>query len=503
MDRILGGIANALLNDGRPSPHHHGRGGHNSAPSRGVGPGPYRYSRYSRRHGGGPPQRMSMQQIKQQVHAMYGPMAFLKAAPVPRQYQQQYSASGIRSHRPYSARTPYAQGRVKGLFIGINYKGLQGAELDGCINDVSMMLRMLEQIDFPLQEAAILVDDPAYPNNSGMPTRDNIIRHMQWLVDGARPGDVLFFHFSGHGSQTKDVSGDEADGLDETLVPVDYRSAGCIIDDDIYTIMCSRLPAGVRLTAVMDCCHSGSLMDLPFSFEATDENMASGGGGAAMHPVGPNAVPCAAEVIMFSGCADDQTSADVGNVASFGNATGGYRVGSAGGACTNALTQVLTKTAGLSYMALFKEMRRVLKERRYTQVPQLSASQPFDLNRPFSLFLAGGGGGLPQQQHGGYPQQPPYQQQGGYPPAPQPQQGYPGGYQQQQGYPGGYQQQPPPPQQGYPGYQQPYPPQGPYAQQQQQGGYGPQQGYPQPGYPPQQQQQGYPQGGHRSRHGRF
>eukprot|EP00656_Telonema_subtile_P057364 TRINITY_DN9410_c0_g1_i1.p1 TRINITY_DN9410_c0_g1~~TRINITY_DN9410_c0_g1_i1.p1 ORF type:complete len:136 (-),score=7.79 TRINITY_DN9410_c0_g1_i1:127-534(-) len=97
---------------------------------------------------------------------------------------------------------------------------------------------------------------------------DNIIKHMLWLVHDARPGDVFFLHYSGHGSQTKDYDGDEADGLDETLVPVDYKTAGTIVDDDIFEIVCRNLPAGVRLTAVMDCCHSGSLMDLPFSFVA-------------------------------------------------------------------------------------------------------------------------------------------------------------------------------------------------------------------------------------------
>lgn len=38
---------------------------------------------------------------------------------------------------------------------------------------------------------------------------------MQWLVKDAQPNDSLFFHYSGHGGQTKDLDGDEADGYDE------------------------------------------------------------------------------------------------------------------------------------------------------------------------------------------------------------------------------------------------------------------------------------------------
>ena len=49
---------------------------------------------------------------------------------------------------------------------------------------------------------------------------------MHWLVRGAQPNDSLFFHYSGHGSQTYDSDGDEVDGNDETICPVDYNSAG-------------------------------------------------------------------------------------------------------------------------------------------------------------------------------------------------------------------------------------------------------------------------------------
>ncbi len=90
----------------------------------------------------------------------------------------------------------------------------------------------------------------------------------RWLIQGAKSGDSLFFHYSGHGATSKDVSPetDEADGQDETLVPLDYQSAGMIVDDEIFDMLVAPLPKGVRLTAVMDCCHSGSVFDLPYSY---------------------------------------------------------------------------------------------------------------------------------------------------------------------------------------------------------------------------------------------
>ena len=59
----------------------------------------------------------------------------------------------------------------------------------------------------------ILTDDQQDPRS--VPTKENIIRAMQWLVSEAQPNDSLFFHYSGHGGQTKDLDGDEADGYDE------------------------------------------------------------------------------------------------------------------------------------------------------------------------------------------------------------------------------------------------------------------------------------------------
>lgn len=37
-----------------------------------------------------------------------------------------------------------------------------------------------------------------------------------------RPNDAVYFHFAGHGGSVPDESGDETDGMDETLYPMDY-----------------------------------------------------------------------------------------------------------------------------------------------------------------------------------------------------------------------------------------------------------------------------------------
>eukprot|EP00796_Vickermania_ingenoplastis_P009385 gene9385-6604_t len=276
----------------------------------------------------------------------------------------------IRGVVPYRAPVPYTGGRVKALFIGINYIGTQ-SQLSGCINDVHTMLSTLQRITFPIQECCVLVDDPQFPNFTDYPTRANMIRYMGWLVADARPGDVLFVHYSGHGGQTRAVN-DSQEEYDQTLCPVDYATAGTILDDDLFLLLCQPLPPGVRLTCVFDCCHSASMLDLPFSFVASHQLQQRTG--YQMRQV-RNDNFANADILLFSGCTDDGTSADI---------QGGPN--GAGGAATNAFTWCLLNTSGLSFMDILLKTRNNLKSQGYKQVPQLTSSKPVDLSKSFSLF---------------------------------------------------------------------------------------------------------------------
>ena len=89
-------------------------------------------------------------------------------------------------------------GNRKAVLVGINYLKHQRGRLKGCINDVKNMEQFLLQRGFQAANMRILTDDLSDP--SRQPTRANILRDLRWLASGARPGDSLFFHYSGHGS---------------------------------------------------------------------------------------------------------------------------------------------------------------------------------------------------------------------------------------------------------------------------------------------------------------
>ncbi|CAG8589211.1 16081_t:CDS:2, partial [Acaulospora colombiana] len=120
----------------------------------------------------------------------------------PRQFSQ-YDQWGHGQQYQYSQCT----GRKKALCIGINYAGTDAA-LRGCINDAKNMKQFL------IKDIVMLLDDATHPRQ--IPTRANIVRESQTLGD---------------------LDGDEDDGYDEVIYPVDHETAGHLVDDDMHDIM--------------------------------------------------------------------------------------------------------------------------------------------------------------------------------------------------------------------------------------------------------------------------
>lgn len=297
-------------------------------------------------------------------------------------------------------------GRRKALLVGINYFGSKN-ELRGCINDVKNMSRFLnERFGYQWDDMVILTDDQRQMNK--VPTRENIIRAMQWLTNNAQPNDSLFFHYSGHGGVTKDLDGDEEDGTDQVIYPVDFEQAGHLVDDIMHDIMVRPLPSGCRLTALFDSCHSGTALDLPYVYSTKgvvkEPNLFKDVGGDALgaflsferNNIGGmlsslgsmaktvynssqfdgdkvkqmKASP--ADVVSISGSKDDQTSADA------------TINGTASGAMSYAFISILTQSPEQSYISLLNNMRSFLKG-KYSQKPQLSCSHPTDMNLKFIM----------------------------------------------------------------------------------------------------------------------
>lgn len=118
---------------------------------------------------------------------------------------------------------------------------------------------------FEEENITVLMDDGEHE----MPTKANILAAYEKVVAESGDGDAIFLHYSGHGTKLQDEGGDEDDGYDEALVPVDFQEGvGMILDDDLYDTLIKPLHPGVHMVSLMDCCHSGTILDLPYIFKA-------------------------------------------------------------------------------------------------------------------------------------------------------------------------------------------------------------------------------------------
>jgi len=251
----------------------------------------------------------------------------------------------------------------RAVLCGIAYKGTP-YELKGCIHDVNCMKYLLTtRFNFPEDSIIILTEDET--DSKRIPTKRNIQRWMCWLVQDCQPGDSLVFHYSGHGSQQRDYTGHEIDGYDETLLPLDFQKAGMIVDNEMNDTLVKPLPPGARLHAIIDACHSGTVLDLPYVCVFNPSK-----GKCAWEDHTPqNGMwkgTMGGEAISFSGCDDDQTSSDTKALSKITST----------GAMTFSFIKAIEKGEGKTYGSLLRSMSDAVRK-------------PFSLQK--NMHIEGGG----------------------------------------------------------------------------------------------------------------
>ncbi|CAO2210677.1 unnamed protein product [Urochloa humidicola] len=218
---------------------------------------------------------------------------------------------------------------------------------------------------------------------------------MRWLVGGSFAGDSLVFHFSGHGVQKlRYRDGGEVDGYNEALCPVDFERSGRIIDEEINETIVRPLGRGVKLHAIVDTRHSGTILNLPYQCRLSRtgywqwENRD--------RPMGPVTRPSGGLAISIGGRSKNQTSQDA--------------TAFSGSISTDSVTYSFIKAVesepGPTYGGLLTTMRAAISDNgrelgisgpmgtffsrvitvSSSQEPQLCSSEMFDIYRkPFLL----------------------------------------------------------------------------------------------------------------------
>ena len=186
----------------------------------------------------------------------------------------------------------------KALVIGINYitDQFDNNDLNGCVNDMNNITSFLRD------KCVFLTDDITTLCNSEA-SRENIENELTNLVvfSHQNPGSVIWLSYSGHGSNMNSYT--EEDSKSEVICPSDYATNGIITDSWIQTNFVQGLEKTTKVFVLMDCCNSGSNLNLPYRYKFGDviSNDSS-------YTVDELVNLC--NIIKISGCEDDQTSAD-------------------------------------------------------------------------------------------------------------------------------------------------------------------------------------------------
>jgi hypothetical protein len=238
----------------------------------------------------------------------------------------------------------------KALLIGIHYTDISGATLKGCINDIINMRNMLiDSYDFNSDDIIMLRDDDILKFQP--PTYFNILDCLSSIVEESNNLEEFWLHYSGHGSRIQ--TNNSNSGFSEIIIPVDFKESACITDIELLNQI-KKLKC--RSMLLFDCCHSGTVCDLPWVFDYSIENLKK----TKMNDL----IIDNSNIFMFSGCKDDQTSSDTINFLD-------QKVG----AFTNSFLECLRKSHhNIDILSLYKNICIDLLKTGYTQIPLLSST---------------------------------------------------------------------------------------------------------------------------------
>jgi hypothetical protein len=303
-------------------------------------------------------------------------------------------------------------GKKLALTIGCSYKSTQ-YQLNGTINDAKNVSNLLGNIGY-----SVTFMNDNLPNTSPLyPTMNNILNQIRSVLTLAQPGDDVVIFYAGHGIQllanslnTPESDGIvESDGQDEALVPVDFsiktdtkgksNFLNVIVDDTLNIMLRTFGKQGVRILIICDCCHSGTVCDLKYSYgyngKISGDISDSVTKSDIYFDVGDDSPldstkPIKSVVISLSGCKDEQVSWE--DVPSF-NKTGGKQ-----GLLTSAFIHTIT-TDKASIRDIFLILKNVQQyTASYKQNPKVSSNIPLHLvENDNNRYILGGSDYFSQQ----------------------------------------------------------------------------------------------------------
>jgi len=281
---------------------------------------------------------------------------------------------------------------IVGISDYIHFDDVEGGDLPGAEHDAQVIRDyLLDKGGFPEENVRMVLNQDA--------TRAALEEGItEWLAGNARPGDNVVIFYAGHGSQMWDESGDEDDGLDETLAPADVSPTSTEFDisDDTFNEWLGMLPTD-NVVVILDNCNSGTgtrdvtpfsrgrLLGRDIADVVKPETVSRRALPGQNDETGFD--PGATRVLEFAAAQPDQAAVD----AFFPGEEGAESFH--GGAFTTYLVRQLWRApSDATYEEVFQDAYEALKRNRFQQDPVMSEDVPLKGSPLF--FVEGGGSGV-------------------------------------------------------------------------------------------------------------
>lgn len=259
----------------------------------------------------------------------------------------------------------------RALLVAMNYVGTDN-ELHGCINDSNNMKTLLTAHGFTDITQVL----------EGAATTAGILTALNNLITGIVPGDVIVFHYSGHGSQIPNSNNPTT--MENIICPIDLNWLDKVITDTQLHDIFNQVPNGANTTLILDCCFSGDGLQQSQTYAS---NTAEGSkyiqAPANITPSSTVAITSTKDVnlstLLIAACGVNQLSYDT------------VIDGTPQGAATGALVKAVNANSTISYKDLITDMAYFMIQNNYSQTPELDGSEAlYDqvFVEPFTIAFA-------------------------------------------------------------------------------------------------------------------
>ena len=259
----------------------------------------------------------------------------------------------------------YQKGLVKALFVGIQYKSIQSIALHSSLQDIETSKQKIQELYPDCINLRVLTEE-----TEEKPTRKNILKAIQWLVEDIKPGQHVFFHYSGHGGQLIDVNGAYKSIFENCIYPSKGKKLQIILDEEIRKELIEKIPKSSKCFIVMDSYSGNATIELEHTWQTAEDH--------TLYYVQDIEMPTLeGKVVVLSSCLADDAPM---------NPTAIY--GQTGGVLSSILPQILDKNDDQLEMKEYMwSVLRTLKERGCSKIPVLSATRPMGPTQIIDLSL--------------------------------------------------------------------------------------------------------------------